>query len=141
MNRKILVLFSVILLSVIFIGCNVQKNTPPDEGEFNTAQEIGVDKERELSIANLYLEDGTEKDNYHLKMDQYLALKIGDEVLRATFGEECLINSKYSVTDMEKTGRFWVTRLPKRKELHVGGDYNVIIDKKTGAIIRIWIGE
>lgn len=75
-----------------------------------------------------------------LIVDEKLALEIGNAVIKSVYNENVLLQTKFVVCELEGKDVFVVSRIPKSDET-LGGDYNVAISKKDGAIIKIWAGE
>lgn len=77
-----------------------------------------------------------------IKIDEDLALEIGDAVLRSHIGED-VENMELVICRPQLKDYFVVTRINKPDERgHISGnDYNVAINIADGRILKIWPGE
>lgn len=73
-------------------------------------------------------------------VDEKLALEIGNAVIKSVYNENILLQTEFVVYELKDKDIFVVSRIPKGDE-KLGGDYNVAVNKKNGAILKIWAGE
>lgn len=128
--RKTIAILLAFLLSFAN-GCkNEDNNSTTDEGEF-----LGVLSNVKIDFDN---QDGAYNKDFII--DEKLALEIGNSILKSIYGESMLKNSDFIVYEVEGENIFVVSRVPKDNGT-LGDDYNIAINKKNGAVLKIWAGE
>lgn len=73
-------------------------------------------------------------------IDKNLALEIGDAAIKSTYSERAYVDTKLIIYDYKNSDIFIVTRSPKDQGI-IGNEICVAIDKKNGAILKIWSAE
>ena len=130
--EKILTLMLCMVLTVVS-GCS--KN---DNGEFR-----GVVEDKEIGGWDYILND------YNLAftfeelggIDEKLALDIGNAAIKSAWSradEKVLENTKFIIYEIKDMDVYVICRY---YENWMGGDCNVAISKKDGAILKLWGGE
>ena len=93
-----------------------------------------------VSSSDFDFENQAKVSEKEMIVDEKLALEIGNAVIKSVYNENVLLQTEFVVCELENKDVFVVSRMPKDSET-LGGDYNVAISKKDGAIIKIWTGE
>ena len=128
MKRNIIICLLLLTISLVFVsGCSNADDMPADDGKFlGVVSYWDIDFDNEAGVADIII-------------DEKLALEIGNAVLQSVFGQNLITDTEFLVGEVKDKDIFIVTRVLKGVEM--GGDYNVAISKKDGAILRIWQGE
>lgn len=128
--RKYLICAYALALCFALCGCqNKEKNgvyVGVNEGKLNFDLQLDQKKANHPEMKDYEITDE-------------MAIEIGNAAIKAKYGEETLRNTHYSLSYLEDQGIYWFARWSSDPIL--GGDYEVAINKKNGAIELIWMGE
>lgn len=134
MKMQVRIFLLLLLLAVLVGGCTSNGNIN-DKGEF-----LGVKEKGDVG----YIEDlenvfGMSPEEVNI--DEKLALDIGNAIIKSVCSRwdgDVLKNTQFIVYELKDQDAFVICRwYPDR----MGGDYNVAISKKDGAILKMWEGE
>lgn len=136
---NIIILLLLCISMVLTSGC-ANTNADVVKGAVDTTANTIGEFKGVVSNCDFDLESQTGIPAKGLIIDEKLALEIGNAVIKSVYNEDVLLQTEFVVCELEDKDAWVVSRIPKGGET-LGGDYNVAISKKDGAIIKIWAGE